>query len=148
MTVMAYLWVKAFHVVAVISWMAGILYFWRLLVYHAMETETVVIERFKIMERRLRRAIMNPAAVAAIVLGSAMIGMQPSLLRAPWFVAKLLLVLLLISNHILALVCERRLAQNVRAFDHKFFRVMNEVPTLLMILIVILVVLKPALGAR
>lgn len=139
------LWLKAFHVVAVISWMAGILYFWRLLVYHAMEAEPAVVERLKLMERRLRRAIMNPAMVLALALGIAMLIVTPAYLRLPWLQLKLLLVLGMLASHGLALRAERRLAGDPRAYDHRYLRAMNEVPTLLMIVIVILVVVKPRL---
>lgn len=143
---MLYLWLKALHVIAVISWMAGILYFWRLLVNHAMETEPVVIERFKGMERRLRRAIMNPAMVASLVFGIGMIVVAPGLLRQPWMHVKLALVVLLLVNHWQAVRAEKRFGENPRAYTDKRMRVMNEVPTLLMIGIVILVILKPVFG--
>lgn len=142
---MMYLWLKAFHVIAVIAWMAGILYFWRLLVYHAMETEPVVIERFKVMERRLRRAIMNPAMVVALGLGVAMLAHTPGLLRQPWVHFKLTLVFLLLVNHAMAVHAEKTLGRDPRSISHRRLRVMNEVPTLLMIGIVILVILKPIL---
>lgn len=140
---MLHLWLKAFHVVAIIAWMAGVLYFWRLLVYHAMETEPVVVERLKVMEYRLRRYIMNPAAVVAWALGLAMLWHTPGFLSAPWMHVKLGLVVLLTAHHGMALWAERRLGADRTALGHRFLRVMNEVPTLLMIGIVILVVVKP-----
>jgi putative membrane protein len=143
---MLYLWLKALHVIAVISWMAGILYFWRLLVNHAMETEAVVIERFKGMERRLRRAIMTPAMIATVLFGGAMIAVAPGLLKQPWMHVKLTLVVLLLINHWQAVRAEKRFGENPRAFTDKRMRVMNEVPTLLMIGIVLLVILKPVFG--
>lgn len=140
---MLYLWIKALHVIAVISWMAGILYFWRLLINHAMETEPVVIERFKGMERRLRRAIMNPAMIASVILGLAMLTLNPALLRLPWMQVKLVLAVLLLINHWQAVRDEKKLGENPRAFSDKFLRVMNEVPTLYMIGIVIMVIVRP-----
>lgn len=143
---MAHQWLKALHIIAVITWMAGILYFWRLLVYHAMETEEVVIERFKVMERRLRRAIMNPGMVVSVGLGIAMLVNTPAFLKMPWMHLKLTLVFLLLGNHFMAVRAARRLCEDPRSISHKRLRVLNEVPTLLMILIVILVVIKPLFG--
>lgn len=140
---MLHLWLKAFHVIAIIAWMAGVLYFWRLLVYHAMETEAVVVERLKVMEMRLRRYIMNPAAVVSWAFGLAMLGTSPGFLQAPWMHAKLGLVVLLTAHHGLALRAEAAMAANPKAYDHRYLRVMNEVPTLLMMGIVILVIVKP-----
>lgn len=143
---MLYLWFKALHVISVISWMAGILYFWRLLVNHAMETEPVVIERFKGMERRLRRAIMTPAMIASLIFGIGMLIMAPGLLQQPWMHGKLALVVLLLINHGQAVRAEKKFGADPRAYTDKRMRVMNEVPTLLMIGIVILVIVRPALG--
>lgn len=146
MAAMTHLWLKAIHVIAIIAWMAGILYFWRLLVYHAMETEAVVIERLKVMERRLRRAIMNPAMVVSVTLGIAMLVHTPAFLKMPWMHVKLLFVFLLLGNHFMATRAERRLAEDPRSISHKRLRFLNEVPTLAMIVIVIMVVVKPACG--
>ncbi len=143
---MLYLWFKALHVIAVISWMAGILYFWRLLVNHAMETEPVVIERFKGMERRLRRAIMTPAMVATLIFGTGMLAVSPALLQQGWMQAKLVLVGFMLLNHWHAVQAEKKFGENPRAFSDKRMRLMNEVPTLLMVGIVILVILKPVFG--
>lgn len=140
---MLYVWIKALHVISVISWMAGILYFWRLLVNHSMETEPVVIERFKGMERRLRRAIMTPAMIATLVFGHAMLTIAPTLMKQPWMHVKLTLVLLLLVNHFQAVRAEKKLAENPQAYHHKRLRFMNEVPTLLMIGIVIMVIVRP-----
>jgi putative membrane protein len=140
---MAYLWLKAFHVVSIIAWMAGVLYFWRLLVYHASETEPVVIARLQVMEMRLRRYIMNPAAVASWGFGLAVIATMPGFLAQPWLHAKLSLVVALTAHHLYALHAERRLGADPRAYDHRFLRVMNEVPTLLMVGVVVLVIVKP-----
>ena len=140
---MLYLWLKALHVISIIAWMAGILYFWRLLVNHAMETETVVIDRFKGMERRLRRAIMNPAMVASLVFGLSMLASAPVLLKQPWMHVKLTLVALLLFNHWQAVRAEMKLGENPRAFTDKHLRIMNEVPTFLMIGIVIMVIVRP-----
>lgn len=140
---MLYLWIKALHVIAIISWMAGILYFWRLLVNHAMATDDAVIEQLKGMERRLRRAIMTPAAIASAIFGFTMLAMAPYLLTQPWMHVKLTLVLLLAINHVQAIRAEKALGATPRAFTDKRLRIMNEVPTFLMIGIVIMVIVRP-----
>lgn len=140
-----YLWVKTLHVVAVISWMAGLLYIFRLFVYHAMETEQVVRERFQVMERRLLNAITTPAGVVSVATGVTMIWLTPAWLSQPWLHVKFTLVLGLIASNAFAIVARKRLITEPHAWPHRFFRVMNEVPTLLMIIIVAMVILKPAL---
>lgn len=140
---MTYLWIKALHVVAVISWMAGLLYVWRLFVYHAMETEAVVRSRFEVMERRLLRAITTPAAVVATAAGVAMLVMIPGWLYQPSIHVKLFCVALLMVNHVMAHVYRLRLLKTPTAFRHKTFRVLNEVPTLLMLIIVAMVIVRP-----
>jgi putative membrane protein len=137
------LWIKALHIVAVISWMAGMLYLPRLFVYHTdTERGSKASETFKVMERRLLKAIMNPAMIVAWASGL-YIAYAFGFYRAPWLHAKLGLVLLLSG-------CHGYLAGRVRAFAEdrndkaaRFYRILNEVPTLLMIGIVILVVIKP-----
>jgi protoporphyrinogen IX oxidase len=140
---MAYLWVKTLHMVAVISWMAGLLYLWRLYVYHAMETEAVVRSRFEVMERRLLRGIATPAAVLATGAGIAMLVMMPALLKQPSMHVKLVCVVLLLANHVAAHVYRQRLLATPTAFRHRTFRVLNEVPTVLMLIIVAMVIVRP-----
>lgn len=138
-----YLWVKAFHAIAIIAWMAGLLYLPRLFVYHvAAERGSVQSETFKVMERRLLKAIMNPAMLAAWVLGLWLAWLGDFWWQG-WFLAKLALVLGLSAVH-------GHLAKHVRLFaadanekPGTYFRVVNEVPTLLMVAIVILVIVKP-----
>jgi putative membrane protein len=137
------LWLKAFHVIAVISWMAGLLYIYRLYVYHAQETEEVVKDRFKVMERRLLRAITTPAAVATVLTGAAMLYVTPYYLSQPYMWAKLSLVAGMGVMHVLAMRYRHLLAANSGARSHRFFRVMNEIPTVLMIGIVIMIILRP-----
>jgi putative membrane protein len=141
-----YPWIKAVHVMAVISWMAGLLYVYRLFVYHAMETETVVMERLQVMERRLLNAITTPAAVVAVLTGSTILYLIPSYLQQPWLQAKLVLVLGMLVSHGLALRYRKQLITQPHATPHKTFRVLNEVPTLLMIFIVIMVIVRPWAG--
>ncbi len=137
------LWVKAIHVIAVISWMAGQLYLYRLYVYHAMETEGVVRERFQLMERRLLNAITTPAALLALATGVTLIVMQPELLKQPWLHVKLVLVLGMFAMHGLAIKYRKQLAKEPTATPHQTFRMLNEVPTVLMIGIVIMVIVRP-----
>jgi protoporphyrinogen IX oxidase len=139
-----YVWVKALHVVSIIAWMAGLLYLPRLFVYH---TETAPgsegSERFKVMERRLLRAIMNPAMIAAYVFGIWMVVLSPDWLSQGWLHAKILLVLLLTGAHMAMARWRRAFAEDRNTRPQRFYRIVNEVPTVLMVAIVILVVVKP-----
>ena len=137
------LWIKALHVVAVISWMAGLLYIWRLYVYHAMTEHDVVRDQLQIMERRLLNAITTPAAVVSVATGSAMLVLAPAFMKQPWMHVKLTLVVLMLVSHGLALRTRKQLIASPQAIPHKRFRVLNEVPTLLMIGIVIMVIVRP-----
>ena len=138
-----YLWLKAFHIIAVISWMAGLLYLPRLFVYHTMaKPGSEQSETFKVMERRLLKYIMLPAMVVSWGLGIAMI-LQGHLLTVPWFQAKLVAVLALSAMHGLLSRCTRDFSLDRNRHTQKFFRIVNEIPTILMIAIVLLVVLKP-----
>lgn len=140
-----FLWLKTLHIIAVISWMAGLLYIFRLYVYHAMETEQVVRERFQVMERRLLNAITTPAGIVATITGVWMITIIPGWLSQGWLHLKLTMVVLLIGTHVFAIVARKRLITSPATWNHKFFRVMNELPTLLMIIIVGMVIFKPLL---
>ena len=143
-----YEWIKALHIIAVIAWMAGMLYLPRLFVYHcAAETGSVQSETFKVMERRLLRGIINPAMIATWVLGLWLAWLGPDS-RYGWFAsgwlwAKIILVLALSAVHGLLARWRKDFAQDRNRHSQKFYRIINEVPTVLMILIVLLVVLKP-----
>jgi protoporphyrinogen IX oxidase len=143
-----YLWLKAFHIVAVIAWMAGMLYLPRLFVYHcAAEKGSVQSETFKVMERRLLRAIINPAMIATWVLGLSLAWLGPDS-RYGWFASgwlqtKIALVLALSAVHGLFARWVKDFAVDNNRHSQKFYRIVNELPTLLMIFIVLLVVLKP-----
>ena len=143
-----YDWIKAFHIIAVIAWMAGMLYLPRLFVYHcAAETGSVQSETFKVMERRLLRAIIHPAMIATWVFGLWLAWLGPDS-RYGWFTsgwlwAKIILVLGLSAVHGLLARWRKDFAQDRNRHSQKFYRVINEVPTILMILIVLVVVLKP-----
>jgi putative membrane protein len=139
----AYLWMKALHIVAVISWMAGMLYLPRLFVYHSRtEVGSEMSETFKVMERRLLRAIINPAMVVAWAAGL-WIALQMGYFHDAWFHLKLTCVLLMSGVHGLLAKAVADFARDERRHGHVFWRAVNEVPTVLMIAIVILVVVKP-----
>jgi putative membrane protein len=139
----AYLWVKAVHVMAIIAWMAGMLYLPRLFVYHAeVPVGSPAAETFKVMERRLLRVIMNPAMVFAWVLGLWM-AWDAGWFANAWFHAKLALVLALSGIHGLLSAAVRHFAEDRNRYSARFWRIINEVPALLMVGIVILVIVKP-----
>ncbi|HEY5278182.1 MAG TPA: protoporphyrinogen oxidase HemJ [Pseudolabrys sp.] len=141
-----YLWLKALHIIAVISWMAGLLYLPRLFVYHAAVTPgSEQSETFKVMERRLLRFIMMPAMIATWLFGLAMIWAMglDAFKAAGWLHAKLVLVLVLSALHGLMRRWQVDFARDRNQRSQKFFRISNEIPTLLMIAIVILAVVKP-----
>ncbi len=140
---MLYDWIKAFHVVAIIAWMAGLLYLPRLMVYHtAAAPGSRQSETFKVMERRLLRVITTPAMIASWALGLALAAIGGWFAHG-WLHAKLLLVLLLSAYHGVAAGWVRAFAEDRNARPARFYRMMNEVPTLLMIGIVIFAVVKP-----
>jgi putative membrane protein len=138
-----YRFVLSLHIVFIICWMAGILYLYRLFVYHAEETETVVKERFKIMEKRLLRYITMPAMLASLVFGVVMLGMNPSLLHQPWMHAKLFFVVLLMGMTHYSGIQRKQLESGTSSKSGRFYRILNEIPTLLMLLIVLLVIMRP-----
>ena len=138
-----YPWIKAFHVIAVIAWMAGMLYLPRLFVYHcAAEKGSVQSETFKVMERRLLRAIINPAMIATWVLGL-ILAFMGHWFDSGWLQAKLGLVVLLSALHGLLARWVKAFGADANQHSQRFYRIINEIPTLLMIGIVILVVVKP-----
>ena len=136
------LWLKAVHVIAVITWFAGLFYLPRLFVYHADARDSIGIERFKIMERRLF-ALMTIGAVAGIALGAAMLVAAPLYLSMPWLRIKLVLVLLVVAYHGYCYKLMRDFARDANARSARWYRAFNEVPSLLLIAIVLLAVIKP-----
>jgi putative membrane protein len=139
-----YLWLKALHVIAVIAWMAGILYLPRLFVYHAMQVPgSEVSETFKVMERRLLRYIMNPAMMVSLLLGGWLIIINPDLLEESWMQFKILALVIMTGVHASLSRWRRFFAIDKNTFSPGFFKVINEVPTVLMITIVLLAVVKP-----
>ena len=138
-----YLWIKAFHVIAVIAWMAGMLYLPRLFVYHCdAEKGSAQSETFKVMERRLLKAIINPAMIVAWVLGL-YLAWDGGWFRSGWLHGKLALVVGMSAVHGLYARWVRDFAADRNTRPARFYRVWNEVPTLLLVGIVILVVVKP-----
>jgi len=145
---MTYQWIKAFHIIAVIAWMAGMLYLPRLFVYHcAAEPGSVQSETFKVMERRLLRAIMNPAMIATWLLGLWLAWLGPDSrygwFASPWLQAKIVLVLVLSAMHGILARWVKDFSADRNPHSQRFYRIINEVPTILMIGIVLLAVLKP-----
>jgi len=143
-----YDWIKAFHIIAVIAWMAGMLYLPRLFVYHCVaEKGSVQSETFKLMERRLHRGIINPAMILAIALGLWLAWLGPDSrygwFASGWLQAKIALVLALSAVHGLFARWVKAFAADRNLHSQRFYRFINEVPTVLMVAIVILVVLKP-----
>jgi putative membrane protein len=137
------LWMKAFHVMAVISWMAGLFYLPRLFIYHHQtKVGSESSELFKVMESRLYRAIMNPAMMIAWVLGLHL-AWSSFAFHGGWLHIKLLMVVLLTGVHIHYGRALRAFARDERPRSQRYWRIMNEVPVFLMIVIVLMVVLKP-----
>jgi putative membrane protein len=139
------LWIKAFHVVFMVTWFAGLFYLPRLYVYHALANDAISIERFKIMERKLYYGITTPGAVLTIALGLWLLLPQWSLYRtATWMHAKLALACVLVAYHVFLghLLREFRVDRN--RHGHVFYRWVNEFPVLILIAVVVLVIVRPA----
>jgi putative membrane protein len=138
-----YLWIKAFHVIAVISWMAGMLYLPRLFVYHAAaEPKSQQAKTFEIMEYRLLTYIMTPAMGVAWILGLVLM-LQGGFLTSGWLHAKLAAVVAMSITHGLLSHWATEFRYGRNKHDQKFYRIINELPTILLIFIVIMVVVKP-----
>lgn len=140
---MLYLWLKAFHLVAVVSWFAALFYLPRLFVYHSMAEDQISIERFKVMERKLYRGIANPAMMTSIALGLGMVFVAPAIAQGGWFHAKMVLVALLLGYHFTCKYHLKRFAEDANTKSHIYFRWFNEAPVVVLILIAILVIVKP-----
>ena len=141
---MAYEYIKTLHILAVISWMVGLLYLPRLYVYHAQtQRGTAQAETFKVMERRLLKAIMTPAMIASFVFGIWMLIENPDLLGEVWFHIKATAVLIMAAVHGKFAKMQRLLENDQPPLAAKSYRIWNEVPTVLMIIIVVMAVAKP-----
>ncbi|MDR9406949.1 MAG: protoporphyrinogen oxidase HemJ [Spiribacter sp.] len=137
------LWVKSFHIISVITWFAAIFYLPRLFVYHAMADDEISLERFKVMERKLYRGIMNPSAVVAVGLGVVLVILQPFWLEQGWLHLKIALVVALVGYHLYCGRLLRAFAEDRNRHGHVWYRWFNELPVLVLIAIVLLVELKP-----
>ncbi|WP_281647643.1 protoporphyrinogen oxidase HemJ [Parendozoicomonas sp. Alg238-R29] len=138
-----YLWVKAFHIISMVCWFAGIFYLPRLFVYHAETTDREGSERFKIMERKLYRGIMMPSMILTLIFGFWLIHLIPGYMQQGWMHAKLTLVVLLIGYHHMCGAFMKKFANDNNTRSHKFYRVFNEIPVFILLGIIILVVVKP-----
>ena len=141
---MSYEVIKALHLIAVISWMAGLLYLPRLFVYHAdAPLGSVQAETFKVMERRLLKAIMNPAMITSFIFGLWMLALNHAIIYETWFLIKFVCVILMAACHGKFSKMRRLLENDDKPLSSKAYRIWNEVPTVLMIVIVVMAVVKP-----
>ncbi|MGK0474850.1 MAG: putative membrane protein [Oleispira sp.] len=138
------LWLKAFHIIAVVTWFAALFYLPRLFVYHAMAEDQISKDRFKIMERKLYRGIMTPSMIIVLGLGVWMITLNAGYyLSQGWMHAKLALVVFLVGYHFMCGSLLKKFTQDINDKGHVFYRWFNEVPVLFLIAIIILVVVRP-----
>ena len=143
MSAALYPWLKALHVIAIISWMAGLLYLPRLFVYHVdAPTGSPSSETFKVMERRLLRFIMNPAMIVSWLTGLTL-AIWSGLFTETWFIFKFAFVCLLTASHMYMASARRAFDEDRNLRTQKHFRILNEAPTLLMIGIVVMVIVRP-----
>lgn len=141
---MNYEWLRAFHIMAVIAWMAGLFYLPRLFVYHvSAEKGSDKSETFKVMERKLLKFIMNPASIVSWIFGGLMIWANPGMFSEGWFHVKLTGVIFMTGFHHFLAKNVRVFAADENEFSERFFRIINEIPTILMIIIVIAAVVQP-----
>ncbi len=141
---MLYDWLKAFHVMSVIAWMAGMLYLPRLFVYHAdAKMGSELSETFKAMERRLLRGIINPAMIAAYIFGIWMLVLNPALLHEPFMHVKLACILIMQIVHAMLARCRRHFLQDRNLHSARFYRILNEVPAVLIVIIVAMIIVRP-----
>ncbi len=139
-----YLWIKAVHLIAVIAWMAGMMYLPRLFIYHHKSEKRGEAERYFVqMERRLLKGIINPAMIAVWVLGILMLIANPALLSGTWLHIKLTLVVAMSAIHGFYAASRRKFEAGERPRSERFWRIINEAPFILLIVIVILVIIKP-----
>ena len=138
------LWIKAFHLIAMVCWFAALFYLPRLFVYHAMSDDSISRERFKVMERKLYRGIALPSMLATVILGVWLLSYNmPYYMSSGWMHAKLTLVLLLIGYHHACGAFLKKFARDENTRSHTFYRWFNEVPVLLLISIIVLAIVKP-----
>ncbi len=137
-------YLRAFHIIAMVCWFAGIFYLPRLFVYHAMSDDTVSHERFMVMERKLYRGIMNPSMMVTWALGLSMLMMNWQIYKTQgWLHAKITLVILLTVYHVMCGRFRLKLVNNPHYKTHVYWRWFNEIPVFILIAVVILAVIKP-----
>jgi putative membrane protein len=141
---MIMLWIKAFHLIFMVTWFSGLFYLPRLFVYHAMSNDTISIERFKLMERKLFFGIMTPGAVFTIIFGVWLLSYNwVDTMQLTWMQAKLGLVILLLFYHIYLGKLLFDFKHNQNQHNHIFYRWLNEVPVIFLMGIILLAILKP-----
>lgn len=141
---MNYEWLRALHIIAIICWMAGLLYLPRLFVYHSKaEKGSELSETLKIMEHRLLRYIMNPAMIISWIFGLFLLWANPALMQEGWMHLKLTAVILMSASHGVMSKHRRLFANDASDKSDKYYRILNEIPTVLMIIIVIMAVAQP-----
>jgi putative membrane protein len=138
-----YLWIKALHLISIVTWFAALFYLPRLFVYHALSEDQVSRDRFKIMERKLYRGIMTPSMIAVLVFGFWLAYLNPALFKNGWMHAKLTLVFLLIGYHHMCLAYMKKFANDANSKSHVFYRWFNEAPVVILIAVICLAVVKP-----
>ena len=144
---MSYEWVKALHVISMVAWMAGMFYLPRLFVYHAeAEVGSELSETLKVMERRLLRAIINPAMIATFIFGIWMLVLVPEWLYEPWFHVKAACLVVMTGFHGAMARWRKDFVNDANRRSHRFYRIANEIPTVLLIVIVIMVIVRPFSG--
>ena len=139
------LWLKAFHIITVVTWFAALFYLPRLFVYHAMCEDESGNERFKVMERKLYRGIMTPSAILVLILGIWLMSFYPleAILQMHWLHAKLILVTLLFGYHGMCGRILRDFADNKNQRSHIYYRWFNELPVIILLAVIVLAVVKP-----
>lgn len=141
---MLMLWLKSFHLVFVVTWFSGLFYLPRLYVYHAMSDDSISINRFKIMERKLFWGITTPSAILATILGFSLIMLNPSYYMSQgWMHVKLSLIVVLWGYHYMCYKFLRDFATDNNTKSHVYYRWFNELPVFLLIGIIVLVIVKP-----
>ncbi|MBY5983511.1 protoporphyrinogen oxidase HemJ [Halomonas sp. DP5Y7-2] len=141
-----YLWIKAFHLMSIVTWFAAMFYLPRLYVYHAQardKGEYATMDTFMVMERKLYRGIMTPSMVAVLLFGAMLVWLNPGWMSQGWLHAKLALVVALVAYHHVCLIYLKQLAADRCRRSATFFRVFNELPVLALVAIIILAVVKP-----
>ena len=137
-------WVRAFHIIAMVAWFSGLFYLPRLYVYHSVAQDTISLKRFQVMERRLYWGITTPAAILTIGFGFCLLTANWAYYQTQvWMHAKLFLVIFLVVYQVFCGIWMKQFQRNENTHSEKFYRIANEVPTLFLLVIVILVVVRP-----